>query len=282
MRIAYLVLAHHLPGQLARLVGHLKTSGDVYIHIDRKAVDPFLGLEGCHLLEDRRSIWWGGWTYAWAQLALARAALPGRYDYYCLLSGQCYPIKPLETFARFLEANAPAEHIHYVNMATHWPQGAVRFEKHYFEQRTLLKRALNRLLLKIPYRRVLPKGVTAYTGWQWWALSHDCLSYVVRTFDTWPEIGSAFRYARNTCETAFQTVIGNSDFGCRVNLAPIHELEFPPGSPNPRVWTTADLPRLLASKAFFARKFDERVDSAVLSRLDSAIDQPVMNETRST
>lgn len=61
-----------------------------------------------------------------------RAALPRQYDYYGLLSGQCYPIKPLREFSAYLEANAPAEHIHYVDVATHWPQGAVRFDKYHF------------------------------------------------------------------------------------------------------------------------------------------------------
>lgn len=131
-----------------------------------------------------------------------------------------------------------------------------------------MNRALNRLLLALPYRRILPKDLTAYTGWQWWALTHRCLSNVVRTLETRPEIASAFRYTRNTCETAFQTVIGNSAFASQVNLTPTHEIEFPPGKPHPRAWVSADLPRLLASRAFVARKFDERREPGPLNQLD--------------
>ncbi len=77
MRIAHLVLAHHLPGQLVRLVGHFKRSGDVYIHIDLKAVDRFKGLDDCHIIPDRQAIWWDGWPLAWAQPALEERPCPG-------------------------------------------------------------------------------------------------------------------------------------------------------------------------------------------------------------
>ncbi len=268
MRIAFLVLAHHLPRQLARLVRHLKRSGDVFVHIDRRATERFLGLDGCQVLDQEIDVWWGGWSIAKAQLALARAALPGCYDYYCLLSGQCYPIKPLASFRDYLSTNASAEHIRYVDVATRWPQGAVRFEKFYFERRTMINRVLNRLLLKFPHRRVLPGDLTPYTGSQWWSLTHDCLTYVEASFRLQPDLTNYFRYTRNACEIAFQTVIGNSEYASRVNLTPTHEIEFFEGACHPRLWAQADLPRLMASQAFFARKFDERRDARILDELD--------------
>lgn len=41
-----------------------------------------------------------------------------------------------------------------------------------------------------------------------------------------------------------------------------------PGVPHPDTLTSADLDRILASGADFARKFDTEIDSGVLDRLD--------------
>lgn len=269
MRVAYLVIAHHLPDQLARLVAHLRRAGDVYIHLDRKARDRFHGLEGCHVLSERLDVWWGGWSIVAAELALARAALPGCYDYYSHLTGQCYPIKPLAAFHAFLEANHPAEHMVYADVATQWPAAVGRFDKHYLERRTLVNRAVNRILRRVPYRRKVPAGLIPKSGWQNWTLTHGALEYLTRAFRDRPELAGYFRLGMNVCETALQTVFASSPFQGRVNPRSTHEIEFPPGSPHPRIWTQADLPRLLASPAFFARKFDVRVDRDTLDNLDT-------------
>ena len=181
MRLAYLVMAHQRPGQLARLVSHLKRSGDVFIHIDRKATERFYGLEECRVLPDPVAVYWSNWSHVVAEFNLAQAALPERYDYYCLLSGQCFPIKPLEHLEAYLRANAPAEHIRYIPAAD-WPECLVRFDKHFFEPRTLVARAVNRIVPHLPYKRELPLGLKPFNGWQWWALTHACMGHVVDAF----------------------------------------------------------------------------------------------------
>ena len=47
-------------------------------------------------------------------------------------------------------------------------------------------------------------------------------------------------------------------------------------SGNPKVLTSADLPDLEASPAFFARKFDETVDAEVLDRLTARLREVVI------
>ena len=46
------------------------------------------------------------------------------------------------------------------------------------------------------------------------------------------------------------------------------------GGPHPRTLTMSDLPALLESGAFFARKFDDGVDAAVLHAIDQACLNP--------
>ena len=110
MKVAFLLLAHKQPAyieRLARLLGH--DGDEIFVHVD-KAVDisPF---EIClasinrftHLIGQRYAIAWGGFNMVRATNALIEAALrQGTFDYFYLLSGQCFPIKPLSWLKQVL------------------------------------------------------------------------------------------------------------------------------------------------------------------------------------
>jgi hypothetical protein len=49
-------------------------------------------------------------------------------------------------------------------------------------------------------------------------------------------------------------------------------VDWSEGGASPRVLTSFDLDRLVRSSALFARKFDPRVDAAVIDALDAHID----------
>jgi hypothetical protein len=71
------------------------------------------------------------------------------------------------------------------------------------------------------------------------------------------------RGAAHSDEIVFQSILLNSPLAPTLVNASLREIDFPAGSPHPRVFTRADLPRLLANAALFARKFDEAVDPGV-------------------
>jgi hypothetical protein len=50
-------------------------------------------------------------------------------------------------------------------------------------------------------------------------------------------------------------------------------VDWSEGGPSPRVLTSYDLERMVRSSALFARKFDPRVDAAVIDALDAHIDK---------
>ena len=54
----------------------------------------------------------------------------------------------------------------------------------------------------------------------------------------------------------------------------LREIDFPTHSPHPRTFKATDFERLVASPHFFARKFDESVDAAILDRLGERIGAP--------
>ncbi len=70
------------------------------------------------------------------------------------------------------------------------------------------------------------------------------------------------RYRRSfaASESFFATALMN-DPELSVGSGPHRFIDFPPGAPNPRTLTSADLDAMTASGAHFARKFDPAVDA---------------------
>lgn len=89
-----------------------------------------------------------------------------------------------------------------------------------------------------------------------------------------PEAISFARWVRhvgNPDEMFFQSALRSGRFRGEVENRSGHFIEFAPGAPSPRVFTSADIDRLVGSGAPFARKFDETVDREILERLEERV-----------
>src|SRR5262245_23051827 len=122
MGVAYLVMAHAAPEQVARLVGRLSTPEDtVIVHVDRKAdIEPFLkafeALPIPPLLTPRRvPVHWAGWGIVQATLIGMRAALEvyksKPWTHLVLLSGADYPIRSADEIHAFYDDNKEKSYI---------------------------------------------------------------------------------------------------------------------------------------------------------------------------
>ena len=78
------------------------------------------------------------------------------------------------------------------------------------------------------------------------------------------------RTTLNPTEVYFPTVFTWAP-GAHICTTPVRFKWFPPGSPHPVILTMQQLDKMLSSGCHFARKFDARVDDAVLDALDRVI-----------
>ncbi len=112
-RVTYVVLAHSRPGQLLRLVRVLREESphcSVVIHWDRDSplldVAPFRELGKVWFVEDPVHPEWGGFQVVSALLGSMRTAVAStQFDWLVLLSGQDYPIVPLDRIEAELAAS---------------------------------------------------------------------------------------------------------------------------------------------------------------------------------
>ena len=287
-RHAYLILAHKNFGQLRKLAGLLDDPrNDIYVHVDRKsASSPEEWLRGAckysrlSLISPRISVSWGGVSIMRTELALLKAATQaGHYDYYHLLSGMDLPIKDQDTIHDFFDRHSGTEFINYWNFKkttasrfhyyTLFPEGAGHFLTN------LANNIFKGLQMAVGYR--INRDVDFRFASQWFSIT-DALARYVLSREEWLE--RVFRHT-NTCDEIFlATLVWNSPFRERlyvkepvdehiVNESNMRFIDWTRGDSIRHPWTfrSDDWDLLMSVPHFWARKFDENVDSGIIDRI---------------
>lgn len=277
MQLAYSIAAHRNPSQLRRLLSAIYNPHDLFVlHIDarspevRSAAQAFAREAGDNvvLIENRRVIW-GGWSQTRVQLAMMERALSydnhpsngshRRWDYLINLSGQDYPLRTPEQIRRWLADQGPDRNFFEVldfDQAT--AEIRPRMDFFHFE--------LGNKLRRIRLRRPTPKGLHVFWGSSWFIASRS-LCELATSSPLAAQCRKAIRLARSSDEIFFQTLLMNSPLREMLVRDPRRKIVWDGGS-HPRTFTLEDAPELLSADAFFARKFDETVDAAILDVID--------------
>jgi Core-2/I-Branching enzyme len=225
----FTVLAHTQPELVARLCRRLSPF-HVIIHVD-KSVDlaPFRYsvadfADRITFVNNRIRIAWGGFSIVQATVNLYREALKctDPAEHIVLLSGQCYPTRPIEEFAVYLYGSEHRQHCHAVPL--------IHASHHY--HRKITRRHFLDLMTKQPVRR-LPSndqrvirrtlGVASRVipgnelderilyGSQWTAFTAECIDEMLRIADSagW---ATFFRRSYAPDEMFFHTILHQSRF----------------------------------------------------------------------
>jgi len=228
MRVAYLITAFHQYGHLKRLIDALsdESHSAFFVHMDKKSKMPtsILAKEGVYFI-DRINVWWGGWSHQQAILNLMIEASKHHFDYYAIISGSDYPIRPLSFLYKKLEEGGE-----YINITkgfrTDKPE--LRIKYYYYDcfdrrnDRSLKTRfflELERVQRQLLYKRHYPFS-QIYHGTTWCTLSHECVSYVLSFLENHPDYISFYKTSWCPEESLIHTIIGNSPFAtlCKGNL----------------------------------------------------------------
>jgi hypothetical protein len=225
MNLAFVILAHDFPDQVARLVDRLTAQGGtVALHWDsrhpvdlsRRLRETLPAAQAARVIAaERIEVHWGLWSVVQATLnaleALQRSGLP--VDYVTLLSGHDYPLRPLSQLAEFLHRNGGIEHIESVDHEKEkWITDGLHDERwqyrHYvswgthpktFDKCWHLQHALG--LKKRP-----PTGIKPHFGSQWWTLSWPTLQAILQTARR-QDVRNFFRRTWVPDEMFFQTLL---------------------------------------------------------------------------
>lgn len=293
LKIAYLLLAHHKPNQLVRLINKLNNGVVSFIiHYDLgsdikefnflKTV--FEGKKNVHFVEDRKKGFWGDFSLVSATLECIKFSLNEKidFDYAFLLSGQDFPLKTNREIHEFINQNNGKEFINVEKMPTSfWRAGGMdRLEYIHFNSfkkndKTIKKFFLKitaKLIKKMKIKRKLLLNINFYGGSQWWCLSRGFLNYAVEYINMNEKFTEFFKLSYIPDEIFFQTLIMNSPYKDFVSANTLIYIDWN-REEKPAIFRVEDFELLISQDNLFARKFDERVDQEILDFVEKYISE---------
>ena len=283
-RTAFILQIHTNPKQVNRFIQQLISNdqADVYIHIDKRTyheVSPeIINHPHVKVLKECVVCEWGDISQIDATLLLLEAVIASRipYDYVCLRSGQDLLVK--NGFKDFLSEHADrvfltfkeisSAHLGVVKMT--WPK---KTRKRYTTPHPyrVYRRVVNSLY-KIginlsPNRRYWPENFQLFCGSQWFSINYEAALYMLSFLNENPWYYEFFEETYTPDEWFFHTLLMNSPYRNRVineNFFFFKWGETFKERNSPQYLKEIDIPLIESSQQFFARKFDETIDSQVI------------------
>ncbi|RYY34907.1 MAG: glycosyl transferase [Sphingobacteriaceae bacterium] len=277
MRIAHLILAHHNPAQLKRLINSLAHPHvDVYLHLDAKAVkDQFRDLKklpNVYFIKNNVKVYWGTFSIVQATINGFEEILESghEYGYINLISGQDYPLKSAEELYRFLSDNPGKAYMNSLVAETHWLEALPRVSMYHlnnynFPGRYMVQKALNAIM---PSRN-LPNNMVLVGRSQWFTASSACIKYIIDYWESHPALRRFIKLTWAPDEFLFQTILYNSPLKDNMVDEDLRYIDWSNGGESPKILTMVDAEKIISSGKFFARKLDMMKDSAVFDYIDN-------------
>jgi hypothetical protein len=287
-RIAFLILAHQDALQVERLCRTLQGQSS-FVHVDRRAADfplsRIVHIPGVTVVHPRSRIYWGDFSMVEATLNLLNnARQSGTFDRYVLLSGSCYPVKPLASLESAFAGDSRREWISltpitrrsslYNTVGRHWRMAPLLGNSILDSK---VRAVYNRITRAMGRDLARETGLTPYFGSQWWGLTEPCVTSILEFVRNRPDFVRAYRSVYAPDEHFFQTIVANSrfassaihveDHGSATNqLAPLHQI----GPATDRYFrnTETDFQVAASTNKFFIRKVSAARNSQLLDRID--------------
>lgn len=231
---------------------------------------------------------WGDISIVTATLALVDDALAGApCDYYCLLSGNCYPVRSLAYVRKFLSNSRGTEYIQafpfpndtYGKTIDRLSRYFIKRKRPFHRAKAALQSIIQHVLPARDYQRAFGSMELA-TGAQWWCLTRPALEYVQKFIADHPRFYRFCRHIDCPDEFVFQMILWNSPFRARLSHT-LTYTDWHPGESGPVKLDASHLaafgqrPVLDSSRnncpddkreVLFARKFDDR--SNIITAID--------------
>lgn len=292
-KIAYCLLVHKNPKQVCRLIKNIYSSSDfLYVNVFEnnspkenweKEFKEFESDSFFTIFKYGRS--WGRFSVVDAMLDSMREFACFDYDYFINLSGQCYPLKSIDSIKRSLHNKDFAYMETFKLPWRGWGKrgGLDRVECAYYRNPFFILYDVlsNKMLgsskyerrgfIRLPrINRQLPYNLVPYGGSAWFCLTKKHVDYVLEYLSGKPDLVDFFRRTFAPDEIFFQTIIMNSPLKDTVMNDNLRYIDWSrKGVFHPALLTIDDKDNLLTSSKLFARKFDIELNEEILDLVDN-------------
>jgi hypothetical protein len=274
MRVAYLILVHKNPEQVARLLQAIHHEANTYaIHVDSRAPQDlhrvarvFCGRHANALLVPSMRVTYLGWDTVKAELAGIRLLLKSDrpWDYLVNLSGQDFPLMTQEEHSHLLSQHNGKNFV-VASPLQEWGPIKERRVRYWYAQ-------INHRTQRLPIPRSLPADLSLHTGHQWVTITRSFAEFCVNGAMA-KRLARYFRWTLVPDEMYFSTALMNSPFRDTCAQESLRKVSWHSAgnTPSPGTITMADIDWLFDSPACFARKFDPAVDAQVIEEIHSRL-----------
>jgi Core-2/I-Branching enzyme len=291
--IGFILLTHAKPLQIYRLINKLNNMFNypmIVCHHDFSKSD--LSVDNLPknvlLVHPHLQTKWAGFALVEATVKALRLMYqsPSAPDWVVLLSETDYPIKTSKQILDELgssqyDAYIQHERITYktyrydTRKSILWQKNSYQryctksfyfhYLKKYCAQLNLEIRLEHPLLTKafVPFSNKL----ACFSGSQWFCANRKAAEYIIDFHSKTNAITLHYRKLKYADESYFQTILANASH-LRLQNDRRRYIDWSDGDSHPKTLLTEDLPNLLASSAYFARKFDIDIDSDIIDELD--------------
>ena len=281
MNIAYCIICHRNTPILRTTIELLSPENTVYLHVDLKSnLDEFKEYQNkVVFIKQRIDVRWARFSQIECTLALLNEIENTSYHYMCLLSGDDLPLQSNAAIKAFFhkhngteflgiqpdfDSKALISRVQYLHSEFDSKRNKTFWEHCFWGfKRNFLGHKKNPLFSKLP---------PLHKGPQWFCLSHDACTYILRYLKENPWYMEAFRFSHCSDEVFFHTLLMNSSFKDRLykhnelsddNAKALRYIDWRSGPDYPKVLTENDLTTIPDSNFLFARKFSEHTNLKV-------------------
>lgn len=288
MKHAVIILAHTYFETLNKLVDYFNKDCFVFIHVDKKIKVQDSVLHELSLKPQVVKIYrkykmhWGGYSILKCEIFMLKEAVKHcKADYYHLLSGQDYPIKPLDFFLDFFIQNCGKDFIR----CAHLPNPGfdnntfARFQYFYpydflndkSEKSCAIVRKLIDFQKKIGIKRSVPYFFDhLYGSTQWFSLTKESILIILDYTDFKSAFYKRCRYSFASEEIYISTVLINNIRNTQSVIK--RDMRFilwkNENGNNPANLSTKHFRQLAISDNLFARKFALHISDKLLELVD--------------
>lgn len=271
---AILVIAHKNIDQVIQLTRKLTPEFKVIIHFDKKITVTSKQKGELDELNaeyfSKIDVNWGSWSIGQVAVELMKKAMEDpTITHIHLISGQDWPLKPVEEIKAFYENNDNIYLRYYKADVKKGRDNALNWQKFYYNydrinRKSLFGKIYNRLstwtqqILRVNKFKDLGIDLEIYTGANWCDLPRDAVEYCLNYFDTHENFRQMLKTGSFSDEFWVQTIICNApqfkswlkyDYHRFIKWEHIHN-SFP------AILDERDYADIKESNAMFGRKFE--------------------------
>jgi hypothetical protein len=277
LKSVFLILVHANSGQLKRLIEKLSIDGSIiYLQVDLKTnislFEEYKNYSNVIFIKKRIKIAWGGYSQVQGMVNSFKEIIPSLQSdqYLSVISGQDYPIMRNEEMNNFLHMNQGKAFMEYYLIHDEWKAGVKRLERYDFSDFSFPGMATLEIKMNawLPKRKP-PKDLIYVGKSSWFTLTMEHLQYIVDFLEKNHSIKNYFKLTWGSDELVFQTILYNSKYKEKLVNNNLRYIDWSQGLARPKILDITDAEHLKQSGKFFARKFDEKVDSEILDWIDA-------------